>query len=65
MTGLDMSRAVWRKSRRSGGNGGSCVEVATLGGVVAVRDSKNPDGPVLTFEPKVWTSFVTCPTVRR
>lgn len=38
----------WRKSSRSGGNGGACVELAhTLG---AVRDSKNPSGPVLRGE---------------
>jgi len=36
----------WRKSTFSGSNGGNCVEVArTLG---ALRDSKNPSGPVLT-----------------
>jgi hypothetical protein len=36
----------WRKSSFSHGNGGDCVEVAsTLG---ALRDSKNPSGPVLT-----------------
>ncbi|MBD2893105.1 hypothetical protein amrb99_20260 [Actinomadura sp. RB99] len=37
----------WRKSSYSGGNGGECVEVADLAGVVAVRDSKDPDGPKL------------------
>ncbi len=46
---IDLSRAVWRTSARSN-NGGACVEVATnLPGVVAVRDSKNPDGPQLSF----------------
>jgi hypothetical protein len=35
----------WRKSSRSGGNGGECVELAHT--LDAVRDSKNPDGPVL------------------
>lgn len=40
----DLSAAVWRKSSRSGGNGGACVELANIG---AVRDSKNPDGPTL------------------
>ncbi|HET9139379.1 DUF397 domain-containing protein [Actinophytocola sp.] len=39
----DLSPAVWRKSSRSAGNGGNCVEVAQLG---AIRDSKNPS-PVL------------------
>lgn len=55
----DLTGAVWRKSTRSGGNGGDCVEVATnLPGVVAVRDSKDPDGPVLAFTPATWTAFV-------
>lgn len=55
----DLSGARWRKSTRSGGNGGACVEVATnLPGVVAVRDSKDPYGPALTFTPKQWDTFV-------
>ena len=36
----------WRKSSRSGGNGGNCVEVVNT--LDALRDSKNPAGPVLT-----------------
>lgn len=56
---MDMSAAVWRKSSRSGDNGGQCVEVAAnLPGVVAVRDSKDPGGPALLFAPAVWRSFV-------
>lgn len=39
----------WRKSSRSGPQGGNCVEVAFLPSGVGVRDSKNPDGPVLVF----------------
>jgi uncharacterized protein DUF397 len=40
---IDLSRAIWRKARRSQHNGG-CVEVAAnLDGVVAVRDSKRPE----------------------
>ncbi|MBL6279461.1 DUF397 domain-containing protein [Micromonospora fiedleri] len=57
MTALDPSRAKWRTSTRSVGNG-NCVEVATLDGHVAVRDSKDRGGPVLTFPPSAWTSFV-------
>lgn len=56
----DLSGARWRKSTRSGGNGGACVEVATnLPNLVAVRDSKDPSGPALTFIPDQWISFVT------
>src|SRR5262249_4963280 len=43
----DLSGATWRKSSRSGGNGGACVELANLG---AVRDSKNPTGPALRID---------------
>jgi hypothetical protein len=56
MGGLE--RAVWRKSSYSGGNGGTCVEVASnLPGIVAVRDSKDPDGPKLAFAPDEWRAF--------
>ncbi|MEU5550077.1 MULTISPECIES: DUF397 domain-containing protein [unclassified Micromonospora] len=55
----DLAGAQWRKSTRSGSNGGNCVEVAdNLPGLVAVRDSKDPAGPVLAFSPTEWTSFV-------
>jgi hypothetical protein len=49
---MDLTHAEWRKSSRSGGNGGQCVEVAcNLPGIVAVRDSKDPAGPALAFTP--------------
>ncbi|OLT30291.1 DUF397 domain-containing protein [Actinomadura sp. CNU-125] len=41
---MDLSSAVWRKARVSGENGGACVELASVSGLVAVRDSKDPDG---------------------
>lgn len=54
----DLDRAEWRKSSFSSGSGGNCVEVATnLPGMVAARDSKDPDGPVLTLTPAQWRSF--------
>ncbi|MDG4831782.1 DUF397 domain-containing protein [Solwaraspora sp. WMMD1047] len=56
----DLTGAVWRKSSRSGGNGGDCVEVADgLADLIGVRDSKDPTGPVLVFTPAAWSTFVT------
>jgi hypothetical protein len=56
---MDLSRLAWRKATRSTSNGGNCVEVArNLPGIVAVRDSKNPDGPVLTIEAARWRGFI-------
>ncbi|MEV4764049.1 DUF397 domain-containing protein [Micromonospora chokoriensis] len=49
---------VWRTSTRSGGEG-NCVEVAGFAETVGVRDSKDRQGPVLTFTPSAWTAFVT------
>lgn len=47
---------TWRKSSYS--NPHDCVEVAWPSGAVAVRDSKNPDGPILTFSPAAWRRYV-------
>ena len=52
-----MTPVAWRKSSRSGDNGGACVEVATVGPAVAVRDSKHPDGPLLAFAANTWQAF--------
>ncbi|KKJ95839.1 DUF397 domain-containing protein [Micromonospora sp. HK10] len=55
----ELTGARWRTSIRSSSNGGACVEVAdNLPGVVGVRDSKDPAGPVLTFAPRAWRAFV-------
>ena len=56
----DQIEPSWRKSSYSGNGGGDCIEVATnTPGVVAVRDSKNPDGPVLIVSRDEWASFIT------
>ncbi|MFI9352898.1 DUF397 domain-containing protein [Streptomyces lydicus] len=51
---------VWRKSSYSNGGDANCVEVAdgNQGTVVHVRDSKDPDGPVLCFPAVAWSSFI-------
>ena len=55
----DTMSYCWRKSSYSGNGGGSCVEVAfNIPHVVAVRDDKDPDGPVLTLAPRMWRDFV-------
>lgn len=49
----------WRKSKRSGGAENECVEVATGGdGRIVVRDSKDPDGPMLRFDRETWLAFL-------
>lgn len=64
MARVKLSRAVWRKSSRCAGSGGTddCVEVAALdGGQIAVRDSKHPGGAVLSLpraELAAWISGV-------
>jgi hypothetical protein len=56
---LDLTKADWHKSSHSSNTGGNCVEVArNLPGVVAVRDSKNPDGPALTLTPDAWRALL-------
>jgi hypothetical protein len=53
---MDLSSANWRKSTLSASNG--CVEVAVEDDGVAVRDSKDQNGPVLVFARHEWAAFV-------
>lgn len=55
---LNLSNAQWRKSTRSGAYGDNCVEVAFVGESIAMRDSKDPQGPVLVFNKGEWDAFV-------
>jgi hypothetical protein len=53
---MDVSSVAWRKSTFSNTNG--CVEFALVEDGVAVRDSKDPAGPVLLFSTAEWQAFV-------
>ena len=54
---FDPACAQWRTSSEQAS---TCVEVAgNQPGIVAVRDSKDPDGPILLFGPAVWASFTS------
>lgn len=55
---VDLSTALWRKSTRSSPSCDNCVEVAFVGGAIAVRDSKNREGGTLVFTPGEWDAFV-------
>ncbi len=55
----EFNSATWIKSSYSGDNGGNCIEVAPgFPGVVPVRDSKEPRGPVLVIPAHGWSAFV-------
>ena len=55
---MDLNGASWRKASLSGNNGGNCVEVAVnLPSIIAMRDSKDREGPVLVFTPDAWLAF--------
>ncbi|MDX2678477.1 DUF397 domain-containing protein [Streptomyces soliscabiei] len=49
----------WRKSSYSGDQGGNCVEIAETPATIAVRDSKNPAGPILTLKPAAFSTFLS------
>jgi hypothetical protein len=56
--GSELVKAIWVKSSLSFSNG-NCVEVTELpGGSVAIRNSKDPEGPVLRFTPGEWEAFL-------
>jgi hypothetical protein len=55
---VDLSHVQWRKASYSANGGGDCVEAGATGRVVAVRDSKDPDGSKLVVSPAGWRVFM-------
>ncbi|MGW4913636.1 DUF397 domain-containing protein [Streptomyces sp. NPDC004270] len=55
---MNTAALAWFKSSYSGSEGGNCVEVATHPAAIHVRDSKTPDGPMLTLSPSTWSDFL-------
>jgi hypothetical protein len=53
---VDLAEARWQKASYSGTSG--CIEVAHVDGHVALRDSKDRQGPVLVFTPMEWRAFI-------
>ncbi|MER6185961.1 DUF397 domain-containing protein [Streptomyces sp. NPDC001652] len=55
------SQTEWRKSSYSGDQGGECVEIAAAPATIAIaiRDSKNPTGPILTIAPAAFHHFIS------
>ncbi|MFI1166479.1 DUF397 domain-containing protein [Streptomyces sp. NPDC020801] len=57
---VDLSAVSWRRSSYSNQDGGACVEVSgDFATTVPVRDSKNPNGPVIMFAAQGWSAFVS------
>jgi hypothetical protein len=52
--GMEQRLLVWRKSSHSQAGSGDCVEIAAMGDVIAVRDSKDPEGPKLFVGRMAW-----------
>lgn len=57
LTDPERMSLVWRKAQRSTNNG-ACVEAAAVVGKIALRDSKDPSGPVLVYTPDEWSAFL-------
>ncbi|MFF3940705.1 DUF397 domain-containing protein [Streptomyces phaeofaciens] len=55
---MNSENLTWFKSSYSGGEGGECLEVAPTPHTIHIRDSKNPEGAVLTLSPAAWAGFL-------
>ncbi|MFE5889013.1 DUF397 domain-containing protein [Streptomyces sp. NPDC056462] len=54
----NLAGAQWRKSSYSSDQGGDCVEITEIPTVIAIRDSKNPAGPIVTLDPAAFNAFL-------
>lgn len=57
LSSADRACLTWVKAKRSGANG-QCVEIASAAGRIAIRDSKDPDGPVLIYTTSEFKAFL-------
>src|ERR1022692_1493535 len=57
LTNLERISLTWRKAQLSTNNG-SCVEIASVVGKIALRDSKDTSGPILVYTPAEWNAFL-------
>lgn len=55
LDGAGLAGLAWRTANC---NQGACVEIAPLRDQIAIRDSKNPAGPVLVYDKEEWQTFV-------
>lgn len=55
---MNLANAVWRKSSYTTANGGDCVELNSVSRMVAVRDSKDPDGPKLVVTREAFAALL-------
>ncbi|QKW08367.1 DUF397 domain-containing protein [Streptomyces sp. NA04227] len=51
--------ADWRKSTHSGSEGGACLEISPCPTAIHIRDSKTPEGPILTLGRDAWSAFTS------
>jgi hypothetical protein len=58
LSNLETIGLQWRKTRRSANNG-ACVELAPVSGQILIRDSKDPNGPVIKYSGGSWRLFIT------
>ncbi|TDB87078.1 DUF397 domain-containing protein [Actinomadura sp. KC216] len=56
---MDLTKAEWRKSSYTTSNGGDCVELASVPDMVAVRDSKDPEGPKLLVTRRAFAALLS------